>query len=109
MLSSIRNGARMKRDKARYRQMNPILAELLQTGQAVSEAGKVHKIRSHITVDEGYFLEQIVSTVKPAVSLEVGLAYGVSTLFICKGLEAVQDPHHIIAMSRPGSLPSRSE
>lgn len=76
--------------------MNPVLTELLETGLAVSERGKVHKVRSHIPRDEGQFLERIVSKVKPAVSLEVGLAYGVSTLFICKGLETVHKPRHIV-------------
>jgi predicted O-methyltransferase YrrM len=76
--------------------VNPVLTELLETGMAVSESGKVHKVRSHITTDEGQFLERLVSDLKPAVSLEVGLAYGVSTLFICKGLEGVHKPRHIV-------------
>src|SRR5258707_11956324 len=39
------------------------------------------------------------STLFPYTTLfrsEVGLAYGVSTLFICKGLEAVLKPRHIV-------------
>lgn len=76
--------------------MNPVLTELLETGSAVSEKGNVHRIRSHIPKEEGLFLERLVSEVKPAVSLEVGLAYGVSTLFICQGLAGVDKPRHII-------------
>jgi predicted O-methyltransferase YrrM len=86
--------------------MNPVLTELLETGSAVSEDGRVHKIRSQIPLEEGLFLERIVSEVKPAVSLEVGLAYGVSTLFICKALESVQNPHHIVI--DPNQLQSNS-
>ena len=76
--------------------MNPVLKELLETGLAVSETGKVHKVSSHIPTDEGRFLEHIVSDLKPEVSLEIGLAYAISTLFICKGLEAVRKPRHIV-------------
>jgi predicted O-methyltransferase YrrM len=76
--------------------VNPVLTELIETGVAVSESGKVHKVRSHIPTNEGQFLERLVSDLKPAVSLEVGLAYGVSTLFICKGLEGVPKPRHIV-------------
>src|SRR5271165_4081967 len=76
--------------------MNPVLAELIATNSAVSESGNVHKIHSHIPVDEGRFLAEIVASVKPSVSLEVGLAYGVSTLFIFEGLKGVPEPRHIV-------------
>ncbi len=41
---------------------------------------------SHLTEDEGKILEQIVDEIRPATTLEVGMAYGVSTLFICEAL-----------------------
>lgn len=85
--------------------MNPVLAEMLETGLAVSQGGEIHKIRSHIPLEEGRFLEQLVADVKPSVSLEVGLAYGISTLFICKGLETVHNPRHIVI--DPNQLQSR--
>lgn len=76
--------------------MNPVLAELLQTGVVVSESGKTHKVHSHISLQEGLFLQEIVSEVRPSVSLEVGLAYGVSALFICDVLARLQNPRHIV-------------
>jgi len=78
------------------RDMNPVLAELLQTGVVVSESGKTHKVHSHISLQEGLFLQEIVSEVRPRVSLEVGLAYGVSALFICDALAHLQNPRHIV-------------
>jgi len=76
--------------------VNHVLTELLETGCAVSENGNVHRIRSHISKEEGLFLERLVTEVKPTVSLEVGLAYGVSTLFICQGLAGTNKPRHIV-------------
>ena len=77
--------------------MNPVLVELLRTNTAVSEKGNVHRIHSHIPLEEGRFLAEVVAFIKPSTSLEIGLAYGVSTLFIFEGLKDVSNPHHIIA------------
>lgn len=76
--------------------MNPVLAELLQTGVVVSDSGKTHKVHSHIPLEEGLFLQEIVCEVRPGVSLEVGLAYGVSTLFMCDALVHLPNPRHIV-------------
>lgn len=76
--------------------MNHVLAEMLQTGVVVSESGKTHRIHSHIPLKEGVFLQELVAKVKPKVSLEVGLAYGVSTLFICDALAQLPNPRHIV-------------
>jgi len=78
------------------RDMNHVLAELLQTGVAVSESGKIHKVISQIPLQEGLFLQEILSEVKPSVSLEIGLAYGVSALFICGALAHLPNPRHIV-------------
>jgi len=55
----------------------------------------------HMDEREGRMLERVIAAVRPAVSLEIGFAYGVSTLFICGALAAacavathiVMDPH----------------
>jgi predicted O-methyltransferase YrrM len=85
--------------------MNPVLSELIRSGVAVSESGKTHKIHSQIPEEEGLFLKSLVAEFKPRVSLEVGLAYGISALFICEALcqqpearHIVIDPHQV----RPG-------
>jgi len=76
--------------------MNHVLAELLKTGVVVSESGKTHQVHSHIPLQEGHFLQEIVSEVRPSVSREVGLAYGVSALFICDALAHLPNPRHIV-------------
>src|SRR5438034_7913828 len=72
--------------------MNHVLAELLQTGVVVSGSGKTHKVHSHIPFQERCFLQEILSGIRPSVSLEVGLGYGVSTLFICEALAHFRIP-----------------
>jgi len=76
--------------------MNPVLSELIRSGVAVSRNGKTHTIHSHIPTEEGLFLESIISEVKPRVSLEVGLGYGISALFICEALSKLLNPRHIV-------------
>jgi predicted O-methyltransferase YrrM len=41
---------------------------------------------------EGTLLQRIIADVKPRTSLEIGCAYGVSTLYICEALLSL--PHH---------------
>lgn len=44
------------------------------------------------------FLQRIIAEVRPATSLEIGMAYGVSTLSICEALAALGRPaRHIVA------------
>jgi predicted O-methyltransferase YrrM len=68
----------------------------METGVAVSESGKTHRIHSHITLDAGLFLEEAALEAKPSVSLEIGLAYGISTLFICEALRETPNWRHIV-------------
>jgi predicted O-methyltransferase YrrM len=52
-----------------------------------------------VAVDEreGKFLQQIVGDLQPHVSVEIGCAYGVSTLYICEALSALPHPaRHIV-------------
>ena len=78
------------------REMNPVLSELIRSGAATSTEGKIHKIHSHIPAEEGLFLKSVISEFKPHVSLEVGLGYGISTLFICEALSQFASSRHIV-------------
>jgi predicted O-methyltransferase YrrM len=52
---------------------------------------------SHISRSTGELLQQAVRDVQPAVSLEVGLAYGISTMFICEAIASLPKPGvHIV-------------
>ncbi len=78
--------------------MNTVLEEILRSGITVTESGEKVPINSAVTEGEGSFLEGLVSDIKPRITLEVGLAFGVSALFICQALPSgakhiVIDPH----------------
>lgn len=76
--------------------MNPVLDEILRTETVTSESGAPLRVNSHIPVEEGLFLQRLVAQVKPQTSVEVGLAYGVSTLFICEILATQPSARHIV-------------
>ena len=76
--------------------MNSVLKRILETGHARAANGELVKVFGNIPAEEGEFLQKIIAEVKPKVSLEVGLAFGVSALFICDALTKVQASRHII-------------
>jgi len=76
--------------------MNPVLEEILRTRYVKSTNGELIKLHSNISPAEGKFLYEIVSEIKPEVSLEIGLAYGISALFICEALYRTPYARHII-------------
>jgi len=76
--------------------MNPILEDLLRTGHAETADGETVKIQFGVSPEEGRFLQQIIGDIEAAVSLEVGLAFGISALFICEALQKTAKTRHII-------------
>lgn len=52
--------------------------------------------RRSISSNEGMFLQRVIGVMKPRICLEIGLAYGVSTLFICEALRKVGASKHIV-------------
>lgn len=84
--------------------MNPVLARILETG-TVGEGAERTSLRhpefpekfSHISRSTGELLQRAVREIRPAVSVEVGLAFGVSTLFICDAIQSLPQPGvHIV-------------
>jgi predicted O-methyltransferase YrrM len=76
--------------------MNIVLKEILQTGQ-VSDGNEILPLTSFMDETEGDLLARVVASVKPITSLEIGFAYGVSTLFVCEALAKIGKPaRHIV-------------
>ena len=84
--------------------MNPVLHSILSS-ESVTDGQRTFPLRHpdfpalpvHMDEDEGALLQRIVRRVKPRVSLEIGFAYGVSTLYICEALAEVNQPvRHIV-------------
>jgi predicted O-methyltransferase YrrM len=79
-----------------YIERNEVLAKILESGSFVGPAGQIITVRAHISETQGEMLQRIIAETKPRVSLEVGLAYGVSALFICDALKMVGGERHIV-------------
>ncbi|HSU66209.1 MAG TPA: class I SAM-dependent methyltransferase [Tepidisphaeraceae bacterium] len=78
--------------------MNPVLADILQSKQTLSGDGTRRiDVHSAISLEEGELLSRLIAERKPKVSLEVGLAFGISALFICEAMKAATaEPRHIV-------------
>jgi predicted O-methyltransferase YrrM len=75
--------------------MNATSRRLLQEGSAVARSdGTVHTIfPTSVSHDVGHALRRWIERERPTKTLEIGLGYGISTLFICDGLHAVGIDH----------------
>lgn len=76
--------------------MNPVLESILETGYVQSAQGEAVKLHSHIRREEGEFLQSLINAIRPQTTLEIGLAMGVSALFICEALARLPDARHIV-------------
>jgi predicted O-methyltransferase YrrM len=76
---------------------NDVLRSILANRTVVTESGIERPLEASVSEDEGAFLQSIIREHKPKCSLEIGCAYGISSLYICEALrEAVSSPKHII-------------
>jgi len=77
--------------------MDPLLQTILHSKSVVTKDGINRPLGDHhIPEDEGDFLQQTIRDTKPQVCLEVGCAYGVSSLYIGEALRQVGATRHII-------------
>lgn len=77
--------------------MNPILQEIYETNLTTTPDGSTASIAGwSVDRNEAEFLCQVVTELQPTVTLEVGLAYGVSALSICEALPKTSSSRHII-------------
>jgi predicted O-methyltransferase YrrM len=67
--------------------MNTVLEKMLQTN-LVDDGNAQIPLHSHMSREEGELIDQAFRAVQPNTSLEIGFAYGVSTLFACDALAA---------------------
>jgi predicted O-methyltransferase YrrM len=87
--------------------VHPYLDQVNRTGIVLDPDGSTRPINSHVSVEEGSFLQRIIHATRPAISLEIGIAFGVSTMFICEALREVGSRKHIAIdpgpVYRPGT------
>jgi predicted O-methyltransferase YrrM len=84
--------------------MNAVLQRILTT-ETVTDGTAILPLRHPdfpslpVAMDaaEGAYVAKIIEQVDPVISLEIGMAYGISTLYICEALAALGHPvRHIV-------------
>lgn len=77
--------------------MNNTLKDIFEKKVVRDENGREYPLHSHISSEQGEMLQKAILDIKPKKSLEIGLAYGISSLFICEALDGLNNNHeHII-------------
>lgn len=79
------------------RRMKQVIEKIYQDGVVVGRSGKVRKLHSAIDREEGEFLFSIIQN-DPTIqkTLEVGCAYGLSSLYICAAIQDRSGASHTI-------------
>lgn len=77
--------------------MNPTLAEMYDSGVAYDAEGKSYELHSSLMRDDAEFIHGIVADNEDFTrTLEVGCAYGASSLAICSALAGREGANHVI-------------
>ncbi|MEP7357815.1 MAG: class I SAM-dependent methyltransferase [Anaerolineales bacterium] len=77
--------------------MHPVLEEIIRTERSETPQGdSIRVYPMSITPPEGKFLQQMVTSIEVKATVEVGLAWGVSALFIGDALAAKEGVRHVI-------------
>ena len=71
--------------------MNPILNEIIQSGKTLDKSGKLIIIHSNVGADIGKMLQRWVLEVDCKNAVEIGLAFGISSLYILESLSKMHD------------------
>lgn len=75
--------------------MNPFLKNIVDSKTVVDDDGHEYPLNSEVTGEVGALLQRMIRQEDPEVTLEVGLAYGVSAMFICEALQEGRGKRHI--------------
>jgi predicted O-methyltransferase YrrM len=78
--------------------MNPILKQLVEEHKCSSLDGKslVSVSETSVSNAEGEMIYRAIKETKATTSVEVGLAYGTSALWICEALQKTPETKHIV-------------
>lgn len=75
--------------------MLPITLDILENHRVRDAEGTLLPVHSHTDRAKGEFLQGLLRKVDASVAVEIGLAYGVSALFICEVLAEQEAPQFI--------------
>ncbi|HAY34129.1 MAG TPA: class I SAM-dependent methyltransferase [Ignavibacteria bacterium] len=76
--------------------MNEVLEEILKTGFTKKLDGSPQKVIGQISEEEGSLIQKCMTEAKAIVSVEIGLAFGTSALYICETLRKTKNTKHYI-------------
>lgn len=85
--------------------MNSVLAEILDSRRVQRPDGGYVELESNISAEDGAYLQEIIAELRPLRTIEIGMAYGISTMFICEALAAVNGAKHIVIDPYQRSVP----
>jgi predicted O-methyltransferase YrrM len=77
--------------------MNAVLKQMLES-KIVTDGRDTYPLHSNMKPEEGALIQRVIETVRPSTTLEVGMAYGVSTLYFCDALARLPGPVRHIAI-----------
>jgi len=76
---------------------NPVLARLLERQEVQLADGRTKPLfPTGLRAHRGAYLFDLIRRRRPALTLELGFAYGISTLYICEALRQNGTGHHIV-------------
>lgn len=76
--------------------MKSLASEILSSRKVEGPNGEQYQLEANIDAGLGELLQQIIAEIRPKHTLEIGLAYGISSLYICEQLQAVGAESHTI-------------
>lgn len=75
--------------------MNAVLAEIFRSGTVEGINGAIQPLHSNLDQREGELLQQLIAAdARVNRTLEIGCAFGISSLFICEALRGRQHASH---------------
>lgn len=75
--------------------MNKVTAEILEKRIVMDAAGRPHPLRADTPRAQGEFLARLIAEIDAMVCVEVGLAHGISSLFIAEAIAGKKAPRLI--------------
>lgn len=76
--------------------MNQLALTLLARGLVADANGRQFTLHSHTSMPQAEFLEKQVRSINASVTLEIGLAYGISALCIAEAIKHRPGARHIV-------------
>lgn len=73
-----------------------LLERMLASGKVRDDQGNALPLHSHIKAEDGQRVSACIERYGISRTLEVGCAYGVSSLYICEAISKQPNPRHII-------------